>query len=77
MLELLNLIAVIGKSIKFINYRTKEIISEITLISKESEKSEISLPLFVKVNLQQTEMLIVVNGGGFFSINLFLSLIHI
>ena len=70
MLELWDLIAVVGKTIQFINYRTKKIVNEIKIISKETTKNEVAIPLFAKINSNQTEMIVVLNGGGLFFINL-------
>lgn len=68
MLEMWNLVAVVGKSIKFINYRSKKIENQIKLRDEENNTS--AEPLWVKVNENQTFMLVAVDCGGVYLINL-------
>lgn len=70
MLELWDLVAVVSKTLKFINYRSRKVEHQIRLIREGTERTQITRPLWVKVNSSQTFMMVVVDLEGIFLINL-------
>ena len=68
-----DLVAVVGRTIKFVNYRTRKVENEIKFSkTKENETNKLSsiIPLYSKVRLNQMEMIVIGDDGSIFLINL-------